>query len=150
MTAMTDQDFTAIDRHEEAEAAQDVEGVVATFGPDAVLEPKPTGREFIGPAEIRVFYQDLFGAFPDLEPRLLHRYQDGSVIIDELVFSGTHGGPFMGIPATDRHIEVAASVIYEVRDGQLIREAAYWDVATMLVQMGILPPPGESAGEEQR
>jgi len=150
VTAITDQDFTVIDRHEEAEAAQDVEGVVATFGPDAVLEPKPTGREFIGPAEIRVFYQDLFGAFPDLAPRLVHRYRDGAVVIDELVFSGTHAGPFMGIPATDRPVEVAASVVYEVRDGQLIREAAYWDVATMLVQMGILPPPGESAGEEQR
>lgn len=148
MTVITTQDFAVIDRHEEAEAAQDVEGVVATFSPDAVLEPKPTGKEFIGPDEIRVFYQDLFGAFPDLAPRLLHRYRDGSVVIDELVFSGTHAGPFMGIPATGRPVEVAASVIYEVRDGQLTREAAYWDVATMLVQMGILPPPGATPGEE--
>lgn len=146
MSVISEQDFAVIDRHEEAEAAHDVEAIVATFSPDAVLEPKPTGTDFVGPEQIRVFYQDLFTAFPDLAPRLVRRYQDGATIIDELVFAGTHAGPFMGIPATNRPVEVAASVIYDVRDGQLTREAAYWDVATMLVQMGVLPAPEAPAG----
>lgn len=142
--SITAEDLAAIDRHEAAEAAHDVEAVVSTFGADGVLEPKPTGREFLGPDEIRTFYEDLFGAFPDLTPRLLHRYKDGAVVVDELVFSGTHQGTFLGIAATGKAVEVAASVIYEVGNGLLTREAAYWDVATMLIQMGVLPAPETS------
>lgn len=141
MSVISQKDLAVIDRHEEAEAAHDVDAVVATFTHDAVLEPKPTGADFIGPDQIRGFYHDLFTAFPDLAPRLVHRYEDGATVIDELVFAGTHAGPFMGIPATDRHVEVAASVIYNVRDDLLTREAAYWDVATMLIQMGVIPAP---------
>lgn len=141
MTVLSGHDLAVIDAHEAAEAAHDVDAVVATFATDAVLEPKPTGREFIGSDEIRAFYQELFGGFPDLTPRLIHRYHDGTAVIDELVFTGTHNGPFMGVAASGRTVEVAASVAYEVHERLLVREAAYWDIATMLVQMGALPVP---------
>lgn len=129
------------DAHEAAEAAHDAAGVAKTFADDGVLDPKPTGTTFTGHDAITTWYADLFTAFPDLTPALTNRYQDGDVIIDEIEFSATHGGPFLGIPATGKSIKVPASVLYEFANGAIVRESAYWDVATMLIQMGVLPAP---------
>lgn len=150
MSVLTDQDLAVIDRHEQAEAAHDVPAIMATFAEDAVMEPKPLGVELIGRGEIEGFYRDLVTGFPDVTLRLVHRYHDGPTVIDELVLAGTHAGPFLGMPATGRAVEVAVTIIYEVHEGLLTREAAYWDGATMLVQMGVLPAPGGPAESPAR
>ncbi len=142
MTAAAESSLAKIvDTHEAAEAAHDAAGVANTFAADGILDPKPTGATFSGPAAITTWYADLFKAFPDLAPALVNRYQDGDVIIDEVEFSGTHNGPFLGIPATGKPVKVAASIVYEFANGAIARESAYWDVATMLIQMGVLPAP---------
>lgn len=142
MTAAAESSLAKIaDAHEAAEAAHDAKGVANTFATDGVLDPKPTGTTFTGHEAITNWYTDLFTAFPDLAPALVNRYQDGDVIIDEVEFSGTHDGAFLGIPASGKPVKVAASIVYEFANGEIVRESAYWDVATMLVQMGVLPAP---------
>ena len=142
MTATADASLAEIaDTHEAAEAAHDAAGVANTFAAEGVLDPKPTGATFTGQEAITGWYADLFTAFPDLAPSLVNRYQDRNVIIDEVAFSGTHDGSFLGIPATGKPVKVAASIVYEFADGAIVRESAYWDVATMLIQMGVLPAP---------
>ncbi len=130
-----------VDAHEAAEAAHDANAVAATFATDGVLDPKPTGATFAGRETIAKWYTELFTAFPDLAPTVVNRYHDGDVIIDEVSFTGTHDGAFLGIRATGKPINVAASIVYEFADGEIVRESAYWDVATMLVQMGVLTSP---------
>jgi steroid delta-isomerase-like uncharacterized protein len=142
MTATAETSLAKIaDTHEAAEAAHDAAGVANTFAADGFLDPKPTGTTFTGHEAITTWYADLFTAFPDLTPSLVNRYQDGDVIIDEVEFSGTHNGPFLGIPATGKPVKVAASIVYEFANRAMVRESAYWDVATMLIQMGVLPAP---------
>jgi steroid delta-isomerase-like uncharacterized protein len=142
MSAAGDSSFAEIvDAHEAAEAAHDAERVADTFTADGVLDPKPAGATFAGREAITAWYADLFTAFPDLTPGLANRYQDGNVIIDEVEFTSTHGGPFLGIPATGKPIKVATNIVYEFADGAIVRESAYWDVATMLIQMGVLAAP---------
>jgi steroid delta-isomerase-like uncharacterized protein len=137
-----------VDAHEAAEAAHDPEAVAATFAEAGVLDPKPTGATFVGRKEIAAWYTDLFTAFPDITPRLINRFRDGNTITDEVVFAGTHDGPFLGIPATGKSVEVPAAIIYDIEDGALRRESAYWDIATMLIQMGVLPPPPAAKADD--
>lgn len=142
MTAVAEPTLAELaDAHEAAEAAHDAAGVADTFAEDGILDPKPTGASFAGREAITAWYTDLFTAFPDIAPELVNRFQDGNTIIDEVIFSGTHSGPFLGIPATGKPVTVPATVIYEIRNGAMVRESAYWDVATMLIQMGVLPAP---------
>ena len=142
MTAPAELSLASIaDAHEAAEAAHDANAVASTFATAGVLDPKPTGATFTGHETIAKWYTDLFTAFPDLTPALVNRYQDGDVIIDEVLFTGTHNGRFLGIPASGKTVKVGASIVYEFANGQIVRESAYWDVATMLVQMGLLPAP---------
>lgn len=129
------------DAHEAGEAAHDAAGVAASFSENGVLDPKPTGATFTGRAAIQAWYEDLFTAFPDITPELVKRHQDGNTLIDEVIFKGTHQGPFIGIPGTGKPVEVPASVIYEFADGAIIRKSAYWDVATHAHPDGCSPRP---------
>ena len=62
----------------------------------------------------------LFTGFLDIARELVNRFQDGNVIIDELVFSGTHDGPWIGVPATGKPVTVPATIVYEFADGALV------------------------------
>ena len=143
MTTVADRSITAAaDAHEAAEAAHDAAAVAATFAENGVLDPKPTGTTFTGREAVTAWYEDLFTAFPDIAPELIHRHEADQVLVDEVIFRGTHDGVFNGIPATGKPVEVAATLVYEFNGAnEIVRESAYWDIATMLIQMGILPAP---------
>jgi steroid delta-isomerase-like uncharacterized protein len=54
--------------------------------------------------------------------------------------SGTHEGNFPGIPATGNHISsVRGTTVLELEAGKIRRESDYWDAATLMRQVGLLP-----------
>jgi steroid delta-isomerase-like uncharacterized protein len=54
--------------------------------------------------------------------------------------SGTHKGDLPGIPATGKRFSsVRGSTILELDGGKIRREADYWDAATFMKQIGLLP-----------
>jgi SnoaL-like polyketide cyclase len=59
---------------------------------------------------------------------------------------GTHSGPFVTpagtIPATGGSIELRFAELFEVSEGKIRQMHAYYDTATMMRQLGLLPPAG--------
>ena len=55
--------------------------------------------------------------------------------------TGTHDGPFAGIPPTGRRVEYPLVAIFEFEQDRLVCEKVYFDTATILVQIGVLPDP---------
>jgi steroid delta-isomerase-like uncharacterized protein len=55
--------------------------------------------------------------------------------------SGTHAGDFPGMPATGKRLSVRGSTILELEAGKIRRESDYWDAATFMRQVGLLPSP---------
>ena len=54
--------------------------------------------------------------------------------------SGTHKGDLPGIPATGKRFpSVRGSTILELEAGKIRRESDYWDAATFMKQVGLLP-----------
>jgi predicted ester cyclase len=55
---------------------------------------------------------------------------------------GTHTGPLAGptgeLPPTGRRFELRSAELYELRGGKVARVRAYYDVATLLRQLGLL------------
>jgi len=48
----------------------------------------------------------------------------------------------MGIPATGRRGDgIRGCTVAEYRGGKAVREWVYWDVATLLRQIGVMPAP---------
>ncbi len=83
-------------------------------------------------------------AFDDLQGEVTNAFGAGNQIALEITWRGTHTGDFDlpggAIPATGRHIESKAVQIAEVVDGRVTVNRHYFDVATTLSQLGLLPP----------
>jgi uncharacterized protein (TIGR02246 family) len=130
--------------------AHDLDGVTEMYAPDA---------EFIGPGDmvlkgrdaIRQFTQGWFQGFPDARITVKNTYLDGSTVIEEGTFSGTHTGVFptpMGdIPPTGRRVEGPFVDIFEIRDDQVVSDRLSFDRMQLMEQLGLMPAPaGAAAG----
>jgi predicted ester cyclase len=62
----------------------------------------------------------------------------------EFVGRGTHTGPLVGptgpIPATQKKLELKVCELLRIKDGQINLAHTYFDAATMMRQLGLLPP----------
>ena len=122
--------------HIAAENGHDVEATIATFHrPRYEVNGEPSDGE----AAVRELLQGLMGGFPDfhVETQKLHHADDA--VIGEARITGTHNGTFADIPPTGKRIDVPMAAIFEFEEDRLLRETVYWDIATILRQIGILP-----------
>jgi len=104
----------------------------------------PLGRdEYVAACEM------LLSAFPDLKGQFTRTIDlgDGWVAV-EVVFTGTHNGPFMGVPATGRPLVLrAGSLRHFDGDGLLTDFSLYYDMVSLMAQiMGVTPVDPGSDG----
>ena len=70
---------------------------------------------------------------------------DGWVMSEQL-FTSTHDGEFLGIPATGNYNELRALSLYQIdADGTIVNHRMCWDQLTTLIQVGAVPAPAPSA-----
>ena len=53
--------------------------------------------------------------------------------------SGTHDGDFMGVPASRRRVIMPVCTVLDLKDGKIIAEREYMDMAHMMQQIGAAP-----------
>lgn len=66
-------------------------------------------------------------------------FEDAVMI--ECVFGGTHRGIWAGIPPTGKAMQVQGVLIFLFEGDELVCEKVYFDHATILSQLGVLPLP---------
>lgn len=93
----------------------------------------------LGPAGVSQSFARYWHAFPDLtfatDEVIM---QDGRAAV-MWTARGTHLGPLMHIPATNRHIEVRGVSILTLQNGAITRAFHLWDQAGLLRSMALLP-----------
>ena len=105
------------------------------FTEKAVVEDVTFGSVSHGLAEIRDFAVDSFTAFPDIHFDLVSSTLKGGHWTIEWVFSGTDTGGFGG---TGKPFSVHGVTVMDVHGIKLTRETDYWDLATVLKEIGRL------------
>ena len=121
-------------------SSNDPERVLALFTDDCVFEDVTFGVVARGKAELRSFANGAFTAVPDFQYGLISRFAGSQWAAIEWVMSGTHTGDFPGMPATGKRFSsVRGSTILELEAGKIRRESDYWDAATFMKQVGLLP-----------
>jgi len=111
------------------------------FTADVFYEDVAFGEANHGSAELRKYAADYFEAVPDLELKLLRAsIQNGHGTIEWLL-SGTDKGMFK----TGKKFSVRGVSVIEVRDGKIFRNLDFYDAATIMRQVGLLPAPGADA-----
>lgn len=53
---------------------------------------------------------------------------------------GRNDGPFAGLPATGRQLDVPFCELLRWRDGKIVEGEIYYDAATIMTQLGHMPP----------
>jgi steroid delta-isomerase-like uncharacterized protein len=123
------------DRHRDAEAARNYDGILETFVEDCFLETKPLGIRSEGREAVRRTYEEgYFVAFPDLSPDDVGSAFGDDVMVVWGTLEGTSGGEWMGVPPSGKSFSVPFANVTPFRDGLMAGETIYFDLATLCEQ----------------
>jgi len=129
---------TVVRAHVDAENRHDVAGVVATFH-QPKYEVMPLGAVLTGAQPVGDFLGGVFEGFPDFAAQVASLIHSESAVIAEGRFTGTHKRDWSGIPATGRSVDVPFCALFVFEEDRLVSERLYFDFATLLRQLGVLP-----------
>jgi steroid delta-isomerase-like uncharacterized protein len=136
-----------IEEHVRLENAHDLDGVLGTFGDTAQYDDEAWGEHYRGRNGVRDFYQQLMRALPDLEIEVKKRHVTADSILLEVMIRGTQLGPWRGLPATGKRVDVPLCGVYTFDShDRLAGERIYYDRATVLHQLGVLHDPQSVLG----
>jgi steroid delta-isomerase-like uncharacterized protein len=122
-------------------SSHETEKVLALFTDNCVYEDVTFDVVNHGREKLRAFADGTFAAVPDFKVELKARFVAGNWAAMEWVMSGTHKGDFPGLPATHKRFSsVQGATIVELQEGKIQRCSDYWDAATFMRQVGLLPP----------
>jgi steroid delta-isomerase-like uncharacterized protein len=131
-----------VEEHVRLENEHNLEGVIQTFGESARYDDEPWDQHYEGREQVRQFYEQLMAALPDLRIEIMCRHVAAEAIILEVIIRGTQLGPWRGLPATGRRVEIPLCGVYTFdADDRLAGERIYYDRAMVLRQLGVFREP---------
>ena len=96
----------------------------------------PSGRE-----ELRWLIQAYRTAFPDIHVQVEDQIAEGDKVLTRITIQGTHQGPLMNIPPTNKQVTVTALVLTRFKNGQNVEGWAELDRLGLMQQIGVAPAP---------
>lgn len=119
------------------------ERMAGAFTEDAELVNMATGDAYRGKEGYLQFARGWAAAFPDLRVEVIRYHSEESWAVVEYAFRGTHSGAMISnagfIPPTWAQVDFRLCDSVQLRGGRISRLCTYFDSATMLRQMGLLP-----------
>ncbi len=122
---------------------KDWDAVKRTVTPGLVYDEVSTGRKAQGVDEVITLWKGWATAFPDSKATFENAHVSGNTVVLELTWRGNHTGtlqtPAGEVPATGKPIEMRACQIIDVVDGKTQQVRQYFDIATLMKQIGATP-----------
>ena len=115
--------------------------VLSFYTEDCIYEDLALGVVKKGKKELRDFIDESFTGFPDLKFEVGGCFFSTERACREWVMSGTHTGDLPKLRATGRAISVRGVGISEVKEDKISHHTDYYNLLTLLRQLGVLPPP---------
>jgi steroid delta-isomerase-like uncharacterized protein len=103
---------------------------------DVVFTAMATGEEHRGVEGVRRMLEHVYHQAFDATAETRNRIYAENHAVLEADFVGTHIGAFAGVPATNRQVRVPLCVVYDLRDGKIVRGRVYLEVPVLLRQLG--------------
>jgi steroid delta-isomerase-like uncharacterized protein len=131
--------------HMESENEHDFDTTIGTFAHPR-YEIIPTGDVYDGEAEVRRYFAETRGAFPDQRNELIAMHHAEDAVIVEFDLLGTHLGPLRSLPPTGRSFRCRVTAFFFFEDERIVCERVYFDQATILRQLGLAHDLSSLAG----
>jgi len=121
--------------------AHDVEKTLTFFTDDCVYDCMPMQKVSHGKQELKDFLSSTFTSMPDFKIEAKSSFNAGDWGASEWVMSGTFAhSNIPGAPA-GKSFSLRGASIMEFRGGKISRNTNYWNLASMLQQVGAMPAP---------
>lgn len=133
-----------IDRHFAAENAHDVEGTLATYTEDIVWDDVThPDSPFRGKTEVGEVYSGIIDAIPDVNLETVKRFtgEGGRFVVDESILTGHVEGDWAGVNGAGAPVRVRILHVFELRDGLISYENAWFDAAAVQRQIAAWKAP---------
>jgi carboxymethylenebutenolidase len=143
---MTTPIVSSWEEHLRAElVARDVPATMATMIDEPTVFALPTMKGGKGAAKVRDFYANDFtpGLPADIDAITVHRRTGTDFLVEELIMTFTHTVemPWMlpGVAPTGRCVRIPVLGLIGFTGDKLAYEHIWWDQASLLAQVGVLP-----------
>jgi steroid delta-isomerase-like uncharacterized protein len=94
-------------------------------------------------AGLRAFYTALWTGFPDLTIRIDELVGEGDKVVWRITASGTHTGPFQGVPATGKAVTFGGHYTFRFAHGKIVERWSTLDRLSLLMQLGVVALPAK-------
>ena len=78
-------------------------------------------------------------AFPGATTEIRHVTASGERVAVEYVFRGVNSGNLMGLPPTNRPVEIPMCAVFDIGDSVIQAARIYYDSAQLTRQLGLAP-----------
>jgi predicted ester cyclase len=89
-----------------------------------------------------ILFKETFAAFPDANEKVILMLADSSYVITHYTLTGTNTGKYMGLPPTNKKINVNGMDIVRFVNGKAVEHWGYLEEMKMMDQMGTMPGMG--------
>jgi predicted ester cyclase len=129
--------------YEECINGRDLDRLETLIAPDFV-----GARGERGPREFRATIEAVLTGFPGVRFELHDVFGETDKVAARWTFRAVHGGHFAGIRPSRAEVTQEGNVIYQIRDGQIVRAWLQADRLGVLQQIGVVPRSfAEAAGQ---
>ncbi|MDF2159373.1 ester cyclase [Algoriphagus sp. CAU 1675] len=95
----------------------------------------PYDKPIQGRESMRITYENIFKAFPDIRIEALNIVENGTWVVVEWNFSGTMKGEFAGYSPNNNKFDMRGCEIFQIENGKILIQHGYWDRDTMFNQL---------------
>lgn len=132
--------------HFAAENAHDIAATLATYTDDVVWDDVANPACPVrGKQAAAGMYEGIMAAIPDLRLESIVRFETGAHAVDESVATGHVLGSFLGVEGGGAPVSFRMLHVFDLRDGLISREQAWFDTASVLRQIAQHSPEAVAA-----
>lgn len=106
-----------------------------------VVEQVPLPGQGPGLDGLKDIIRAMRTGFPDIVFAVYEQISEGDKVVSRFEWTGTHRGNFLGIPATERPVQVWGIVIDRLVEGRIKDTRIIMDTIGLMTQLGVLPAP---------
>jgi steroid delta-isomerase-like uncharacterized protein len=99
-----------------------------------------------GPQAMKVHIAGWIASFPDLRFSIEQMLGEGDCVVMQLLMEGTHQGPWMGIPASGKKMQIRMVTIHRVVKGKIVEDWVLVESLGFFEQLGVVPNTADLLG----
>jgi steroid delta-isomerase-like uncharacterized protein len=121
----------------------DAEALISILADDFVWNDVSMPEPMRTKDAARAYMQSWRTAFPDMRAKMVNRVVGDDAVAVEVEFTGTNTGPMdmagQTIPPTNRAVQGKGTYFAKIRDGKVVELNTYPDIASTMMQLGLMP-----------